>query len=47
MTVLPEELFVNLVDIELANWIKDKISKNEDFAKLEQNEQIEKRIYSR
>jgi len=43
MTVLPKELYVNLIDIELANWIKDEIRKNEDFSRLEQ---IEKSIWA-
>ena len=44
MVVLPENLFVDLIDIELADWIKEETMKDSNYVKLNQDEKAETSI---
>ena len=45
MVVLPENLFVDLIDIELADWIKEETLKDSNYVKLNQDKKAEKSIW--
>ena len=45
MVVLPENLFVDLIDIKLADWIKEETMKDSNYVKLNQDEKAEKSIW--
>ena len=45
MFVLLENLFVDLIDIELAEWIKEETLKDTNYVKLNQDKKVEKSIW--